>query len=766
MVSNKNVLFGLLIFVILIIGCEQKVDTAVKNDSITKPIINLNETSKLNQTIENKTQQKVLSLKVSLSETTSPQISSYYKKELLDYKASVPQYSLPLNLSEIKNYDSVSNKLSLSNSEDLLKTNGFVVINYGQEEDMVNVYKNLKKQDIPIFITSDTLLHLYHIQFDETLKDIEEREFYSDLETLSRVMLNESLTQYRSMSGDLQEAAKRNAAFFSVGLKLLDNNFEVPNLVKDKVESELSLIEAHSDFSDSPIFVYKEDYSQYLPRGHYTRSEKLKQYFKAMMWYGRISLLLKGSDSFGPNGEAFVSKKDAKIQMLQASLITAMLDSLKVENKNIRDIWDRVYSVTSFYVGLADDLTFYEYRDSIKKVFGTSFDIQDFNDDTKLLSLKGELATLRMPQIYGGTGECTISPPFTDDKLNQCLDKSKGFRIFGQRFIPDSYMLQNLVFPTVSNFEGQGKPFTSCSAAGLVRCFPLGLDVAALLGSKRAYDILTETQNNKYKNYDKKFNELKNLFDPFSEDDWNENLYWGWLYSLKSLLQEFGEGYPTFMQTKAWQDKELNAVLSSWTELRHDTILYAKQSYTAGTISGPPPYPGYIEPVPEFYSRLLALTKMTKQGLSEMGVMNNKALSRFESLQRILEGVLEISIKELENKELTDDDYSFIGSFGDKLEKATLGIGDQGTKTILIADVHTDQNTKQVLEEGTGYVKLIVVAYKLPDGKILLGTGPVMSYYEFKHPMADRLIDEKWREILQKGENSKQPEWTRSFIKS
>ncbi len=35
-----------------------------------------------------------------------------------------------------------------------------------------------------------------------------------------------------------------------------------------------------------------EDYRQYNPRGHYTRSEDLKMYFKAMMWYGRLTFRL------------------------------------------------------------------------------------------------------------------------------------------------------------------------------------------------------------------------------------------------------------------------------------------------------------------------------------------------------------------------------------------------------------------------------------------------------------------------------------------
>jgi len=60
------------------------------------------------------------------------------------------------------------------------------------------------------------------------------------------------------------------------------------------------------------------------------------------------------------------------------------------------------------------------------------------------------------------------------------------------------------------------------------------------------------------------------------------------------------------------------------------------------------------------------------------------------------------------------------------------------------------------------YVDLIVVAYKVPDSGILIGAGPVMSYYEFKQPMQDRLTDEEWRDTL--GSNPpERPEWTSNF---
>nr|QNR61656.1 hypothetical protein GZ37B2_88 [uncultured archaeon GZfos37B2] len=224
------------------------------------------------------------------------------------------------------------------------------------------------------------------------------------------------------------------------------------------------------------------------------------------------------------------------------------------------------------------------------------------------------------------------------------------------------------------------------------------------------------------------------------------------------------------MQTDAWQDKELTTALASWAELRHDTILYAKQSYTMVAECAPPmeeekPVVGYVEPVPEFYNRLLALTRMTNSGLTEMDVLDSSSKHRLENLEGILARLVNISSKELENKELSKDDYDFIKNFGDNLDGVIADVDDKAKKTTVIADVHTDSNTRQVLEEGVGYVDLIAVAYKLPDGRILVGAGPVMSYYEFKQPMDGRLTDEAWRELLDSNPPDK-PEWGSNMLRS
>ncbi len=705
----------------------------------------------------------------------------------------IPDQTLPYPYETLVNLKEVQSALSIS-SEAIVKVseNGFTVIKnpfYLHEQDIIAPYKTLKNSGVPIFVTSDSLLHLYHIQFDKTLRDLEERELYDQIWLLSSGLLSGSLSDYENNQGEVREAARRNIAFLSIGLEMLKPDsdqiamgdtvsdplsfegddaalglftqedakqyvYDIPAIVLDDVNAEISRIRSHNGYSDSPVFHYPEDYSQYVPRGHYTQSEKLKNYFTAMMWYGRMSFLLKGGD------DGLVTNADARIQTYGASLISEILN----KDPTLMNRWDRIYNVTSFFVGTSDDLGPYEYLAAIDAVFNDSFHPDQLNEQ-QYSDMKIKLAEFPSPRIYGGTGDCAIDPPFTKEDADSCLEATKGFRLMGQRFIPDSYFFSQLTGPYTGFFTGTGSPFTR---VGTIRGFPLGLDVMALLGSSRATDLISGSKNAAYERYQEQCNMLSGEINSFSQAEWQKNLYWSWLYSLIPLLEKPQAGYPAFMQNDAWLDKSISTALASWTELRHDTILYAKQSYTmrctavAPSIEEPKPVVGYVEPNPELYNRLYYLTKMTRTGLASLDVLDDAAQERLIHLEEILLHLVDISTRELANSTLSSEDYDFINAFGDTIE-SVVGDVDEKTKwTTIVADVHTDGNSLQVLEEGVGYVDLIVVAYPVPDGRTIVGAGPVMSYYEFKQPMADRLTDEAWREMLADTQ-VKSPWWTASF---
>lgn len=709
----------------------------------------------------------------------------------------MPAYTLPLKLDKIINFSSVSDKyIENQQQKDLLKKNGFVVVKRGATDDITTFYKNLLNENIPIYVTADTPLHLFHILFDETLKEIEEENFYPDILAVTKKFLEASKEDYKKLSGELKEAAKRNVAYFSVAMKLLDPDYSPPGYVKKWVDWEISKIEEHKGLPDYStarefaLFRIPEDYSQYKPRGHYTRSEELKKYFKGMMWYGRMTFLMKGHTNFGPispPAEALTDRETAKIQTLQASLISINSGNLKLKDgRSISEVWDRIYAVSAFYSGFSDDLTIYDYRKSLREVFGNEFTTKELEDEKKFAQFLLGLSKLTPPAIFSGTGGAGIDPGNVEgheltsvEQLDSILSKTMGLRFMGQRYIPDSYILSQLVSPAAGTIPKKiPERFTVVYIPDeriqpdlyySIRGFPRGLDVFSVFGSKRAEKHIKDFTDDEYPKYYDQLEELRNEFSKLTEEDWNRNLYWSWLYALKTLTEERAKGYQTYQKTEAWLDRQLNTALASWSALRHNTILYAKQSYTpvhVGITSytpPPPPPKGLLEPLPEFYTNILTTAKMAYAGLKDLNALTPSSEKRLSYLISLLEKLYEICKKQVENKPLSEEDNVFLGNLAEKLKNSIGDIEDAGLKTTIIADVHTDINTKKCLEEASGYLDYIIVAYKRPSEDIVLAVGPVLSYYEFKHQMSDRLTDEKWREMLESGKIPERPKWIKSF---
>jgi len=680
--------------------------------------------------------------------------AKYYEPYKSNIEPNASSYRLPLDLNDIVNFNHVGRAIEVNSVSSLIRKNGFAVLelpNLPFWDDVEFLYKNLSNMGIPVFVTTDILLHIFHIQYEWALREIEEREFAPDINDITIALLNYSLELYDKLDGDLREATRRNIAYLSVAQKLITPDCRVSELVADTVARELAKIESHTDSIRSDIFIYQEDYTQYVPRSHYAFSDKLQRYFKTMMWYGRMTFLLDGGAG------ALISKQDARIQTLQAFLLAASLDNVRIGKRTAWDVWDRIHKVLSFFLGVPDDLTPHDYLLVLNNVLGDNFELTDISDPRNFQTLKTELDLLPSPKILG-----SIDDPMAES-LEENLDKTRGMRLFGQRFVPDSYMFQRLVYPKVGKYNGDTNmlPFTYGSTG--TRCYPRGLDLMALLGSQQAKQILIDEGDSNYVDYWSRFGELTSEFDQYSPLDWNQNLYWSWLYTLKSLINELPEGYPQFMRTKAWLKHQLHTTLASWTELRHDTNLYAKMSGWPAGLMRPskelPPPPGYVEPVPVFWGRLLALTRMTISGLTDLDALSPEATKRLNALKDTLGRLVAISAKELQNQKLSEDEHKFIKNFGANIEPMTSEIPPTHLKTTLIADVHTYGPEGLVVEEAVGKLDLILVAFSALDGSIFLAVGPVLSYYEFKHPMSDRLTDESWQLLLDSPDKPDRPKW-------
>ena len=84
-------------------------------------------------------------------------------------------------------------------------------------------------------------------------------------------------------------------------------------------------------------------------------------------------------------------------------------------------------------------------------------------------------------------------------------------------------------------------------------------------------------------------------------------------------------------------------------------------------------------------------------------------------------------------------------------------------KSALVADVHTSANSMTALEEATGYPLTLYVVLEV-DGRLQLLVGASYSYYEFSVPLAERLTDEDWVEMLDGGQAPARPGWTDAWI--
>lgn len=655
-------------------------------------------------------------------------------------KASVPAYTVKVDLSNVSNR-AILPQLSEAQKKALV-SNAFVA-RPTVEEQLFYIYENNAYKKIGSFVTTDSVLHTYHIFYDFTLRYLEKERLYPATEQISTLMLQENLRALKKpYPADVHTALQRNCVYFAVPLTLLGKKPTLPTPVQSLVNTEITRITKHAG-RDYCITGDKIDYTHFIPRGHYTRTPLLQHYFRAMMWYGLVPMSMKKNEKLN------------KIAVQQSLIISNQL----INSVKMRQLWQALYDPTVFYVGKADDLSYYQISPLSNRIFGKGT-LNRFDDPTKLAAF----AQAVEHELAGAGIE-----NYTFDSGTQ----GKQFRFMGQRFIPDSRMLQELTYPKVGT---RIKP----------RLMPKGLDVFAVLGSARAAQLLDETyKQTEFANYLKQRKKLQDEIAKLTVKDWQQNLYYGWTYCLLPLLSPRPEGYPSFMRNTAWLDKSLVTALGSWTELRHDTLLYAKQSVAECGEGGdePPPVPGYVEPEVNVYERLSWLLKLNKAGLLQRNLIkkNDEMSYSFDRFVELTDFLARVSRKELRVEALSKDELRTIEKYGGNLEVLMLSAVNLGTATGsdswwqienktdrhmgLIADVHT--STTKVLEEAVGCPAEIWVVVPNPvTGKLMLTRGAIFTYFEFEHPASDRMTDEAWQQQLQKGNYPPLPIWTQDFLLS
>ena len=660
----------------------------------------------------------------------------------LDFEPCVEPYKVEKNLANVSNLD----MFYLSDETQKLLEKNMFAVNGTAGAEFFEVYDSNRYLERPSFITVDSLMHTYHLYFAHLLKQVEKNELMTKLQSMSEAMYDECIAMAEEAEGtEWEEAALINAEFFAVARCLLGDDFDIPDSIAGNVKTEVKRINDASGIAKSTLTGTDEDYTQYIVRGYYEGDEDLEKYFRTMMWYGRINFT-----------------QESTVLDRCALLMTICLRDAALED------WEAIYSVTSFFAGAADDNGYYEYLPLINEVYeeDADFDYLMMHEDgfQKFHELT---ADLKAPQINS-------IPIWETDETNVI----PGFRFMGQRFTIDAQIMQNLIYRNVEETENREK-----------RMLPDTLDVPAVLGSKVALDILKEDgEVEKYPNFMEQFEKLQKGYEKADQSIWSASLYAGWLNTLKPLLEEKGEGYPSFMQSKEWSKKSLETFAGSYAELKHDTILYSKS--VMAEMGGPDEdYDdrGYVQPEPLVYARFATLANMTAAGLEGYDMLDEEAEDDLKLLTDIAETLFDISVKELTNELPSDEEFDFIRDYGGNIEHFWLQVAKEGSEedeyidagqlpAAIIADIATDPNGS-VLEIGTGNPVSIYVIVPV-DGTLRIAEGAAYSFYQFEWPMNERLTDNKWRHMLgiiwteeemetwtreEDDEVPDQPEWTQSY---
>ena len=597
------------------------------------------------------------------------------------------------------------------------------------------------------YVTVDSVLHAFHILYDYSLRVAEDRVLIGEFQDLTSAMVDHFyLLLQEAPTGELAQAIELDLAFYSLLAVLLDPEFAIPMEVADAVEAELAHIDAAADLEESALWPgLEEDFTQYVPRGHYDRTEELGRYFRAMMYAGRMTFHL-----------AYPEREDEnRIETLAALLQVQAMRRVSAEGRVAIDYWDSIYEPTAFFVGKMDELTQYEYAELAVEVYGADpglLDPAELAEDPQLTTfIERGIEELRDPQI---TSELIPVAAWENDI-------AKGYRFFGQRYVPDSYIFEQLVWSEVGTHPDDK------------RGMPRGLDIFAVMGSERAYQILDEVYDEThYANYEEQHAALAEQFDQITDEEWSQNVYWGWMYALRPMLDAESNGADLLGRSVEWFDRMLDGALGSWAELRHDTILYAEQSYTdddaADDDDDDPPveFYGYVDPVPQTWARLASLSRMLREGLTARGLQEDDICAKLLAIEERCLIFRDMAIQELLDQPLDPDDVYLFASYGSWLENVSkVDLPDLSDPLVdedmaVIADVHTDPRAgiEEVLEVGVGHPLRMYVLLDY-EGTTFVTEGAIFSYHEFTWPMDERLTDGEWQEMLDTGAAPDMPEW-------
>lgn len=718
--------------------------------------------------------------------------------------------------------------LKLSDSElATFRTQGFVVSERLSDRSFGDIYYNIFVRDLPVFITTDSILHAWHRSFSGVLEVIEEGHLRGMLRNLLLGMLGQvegARSDYGS--GPLAMSLEDSEYFLTVAARLCSLPTEpMPTdsgatsagdlargqRLKQRVDEVLERIAsppsvpAFYQFFDAKQGTEMVDFSHFLPRGHYVQFPALQRYFQAMMWLGRVDLRVAGDTNWASSRQ----------------LGTAIVLNDLLNRSGQRGQWQTLDRFISAFFGPSDSMNFTQLEGLLRGA--------GLADPSSIASMS-QVESFQSRIEAGTLGVQLIqSHGFVAGAADDQIKLPRSFTFLGQRFTVDSWAFNQVVMDRILRPDEPAS-----NPPKLVhRRLPYSLDVAfAVLGNNQ---IVPELATNMIRSdgvpfrdgfpYQRNLAAVRLAIDARPANFWNGTLYDHWLSALRSLsAPTVGPEYPEAMRTRAWAMKTVNTQMASWTQLRHDSLLYVKPPETPTVLCE---YPhGFVEPRPLFFQAMMAMATQVADTLKSMvlpppGWLQRGAIELpnpevfFRAFAETC-GMLEaIAQRELDRQPLLETQVSFLKNTIEKIRDYN-GIrryngwypglfywGQNGNgipspvyfdgfnfidpnlprlrpdspradhdcvfPDFSVSDVHTDgpsvddQDPGAVLHEGVGRVNLMMIAVDNGPDRMVFA-GPVFSHYEFTTPLGTRLTDEEWKQSVDAGTTPAPPPWTRSYL--
>jgi len=717
-----------------------------------------------------------------ISSIIYPQVTNFNLSEYLQFYNSLQNasYSQLRSMHESGEFNAVSQNLwddalfkeavmqkySLTNFEiDRIRNNGFVVTERLAEQSFFEQLRTIYHADLPVFISTDAILHAFHRSYDAILKDCEIGFIIPKLQELfAGIKGSFPMLENRYVNNTIMEQRLKDLDFYvTVPAKLLDNSIQ-PYFLENSAKVDSFITYVYAEMPEEINFLStkprKIDFSQFKPRGHYTDIQHpiLAKYFRAMMWLGRIELYL-----ISPKGVV----ETPTFNDVQRQIIISYLMLEAIENNN-QTTYQNIEEIVRFFVGYQDNVTLNHLQELRTELnFNNS---NYFTDSINTVTFQNALAQ----KSYAA--QMILSQMLTSNGISgDSIKPASAFMLYGQRFVVDSYVTGNVVYDKIRY-----------NNTPIRRMLPNPLDVLFALGNDAALQLL-QSEIEQYK-YAQNLGSVRYMIDSYQQDFWQFSFYNSWLAAIKALNppdRNKRDELPLFMRTGAYWQQKMNTQLGSWAELRHDNLLYAKQSYTGIPICS---YPySYVEPFPDFYKSLKTISDLTITAFNEFNLSQFYAKDRiiqyFSNFKSSCDTLEIISQKELENQSLSSQEIGFLTRMM-RYNNQGCSVGydgwysamyyDNGSldglidPNYIVADYHTspaDENgaiVGYVKHAGTGKVDLLITAITMPDGNNVAFVGPTYSFYDYTTLNFLRLTDEEWRDTYLA--TAIRPDWVNVYL--